>query len=143
MMGGGDRTESAMARGRSARTTHARKTFLAVLAERCNVSEACRTAGIGRATAYEWRDADPAFAADWAEAEEQAADRLERIAWERAESGESDRMLEILLKAHRPKYREKQAVEVSGYVQVDHTIEARRELADLFGPTPHEILIDG
>lgn len=121
------------------RTDRARARFLEVLADQCNVSEACRAAAIGRSTVYQWRDGDPVFAAAWAEAEEQAADKLEKLAWDRAESGESDRMLEILLKAHRPKYREKQAVEFSGSVQVNHMVEAQAEVAELFGPTPHLI----
>lgn len=99
---------------RSKRTDRARKTFLEILESTCNVSEAARSAGLGRRTVYEWRDEDPTFAAAWAEAEDAAADRLEQIAFERATEGKSDRMLEILLKAHRPKYREKQAVELTG-----------------------------
>jgi hypothetical protein len=96
------------------RTDRARKAFLQVFSETCNVSEACRAASIGRSAAYAWRNDDPGFAADWDEAEQTAADLLEKVAWERATSGQSDRMLEILLKAHRPKYREKQAIEVAG-----------------------------
>jgi len=101
------------------RTDEARKTFLATLAESCNVTAACRAARIGRATAYEWRDADEAFAAEWAAAVEEAVDGLEQEAWRRARDGVdkpvtfrgqitatyreySDRMLEILLKGHRP-----------------------------------------
>jgi hypothetical protein len=107
-----------------------------VLADTCNVSEACRTANIGRTTAYEWREADPSFAAAWKDAEEAAADKLEREAWRRAVEGTdkpvtfqgvitatykeySDRMLEILLKAHRPeKFVEKSKVEHSGGVSI-------------------------
>lgn len=106
--------------------TNARATkFVKVLAHSCNVSEACRAAGIGRSSAYEWREADPEFAAAWEEAEQEAADKLEREAWRRAVEGTdkpviyqgeitdtfkeySDRMLEVLLKAHKPKYRDKQ-----------------------------------
>lgn len=103
---------------RTPRPDRARETFLKVLAETCNVTEAARAAGIGRRTAYEWRQADQVFAADWAEAEEEAGDKLEREAWRRAVEGidkpivhkgeitdtykeYSDRLLEILLKAHR------------------------------------------
>jgi len=121
-----------MARGRTVRPDRARETFLDVLRETCNVSEAARAAGIGRRTAYEWRAADPAFAEAWKEAEEIAADKLEREAWRRAVDGTdkpisfqgvitatykeySDRMLEILLKAHRPdKFVERSKSEVTG-----------------------------
>jgi len=106
-------------RGRSVRTDRARETFIETLAQTCNVSEACRASGISRTAAYEWRESDTDFATAWKEAEETAADRLEREAWRRAVDGTdkpvtfqgaitatykeySDRMLEILLKAHRP-----------------------------------------
>lgn len=68
---------------------------------------------------YEWRDDDPDFAAAWAEAEETAIDALEKVARDRATEGKSDRMLEILLKAHRPeKYVERYKTEHSGSLTV-------------------------
>jgi hypothetical protein len=108
------RYNAEMPRGRSNRTDRARATFLQVLEDTCNVAEAARQAGMSRRSAYDWRDADPVFAADWKDAEEAAADKLEQVAFERAKSGLSDRMLEILLKGHRPKYRDKH--------QVDHGV---------------------
>lgn len=96
------------------RTARARETFLRVLSETCNASEAARQAGIGRSSAYEWRKDDAAFAADWDDAEQVAIDKLEHVARERAIDG-SDRMLEILLKAHRPeKYVERYRAELTG-----------------------------
>jgi hypothetical protein len=122
---------------RTARTDRAREAFLATLAETCNVSEAARAAKIGRRTAYEWRDDDPSFATAWDQAEQEAADKLEREAWRRAVEGTdkpvtfqgmitatykeySDRMLELLLKAHRPdKFKERVANEHSGAVTLN------------------------
>ena len=110
------------------RTDRAREAFLTVLRQTCNVSEAARAANFGRSAAYVWRREDSDFAAAWDDAEQEAADRLEREAWRRAVEGVdepithqgiitgtykkySDRMLEILLKAHRPKkFVEKQLV---------------------------------
>lgn len=110
---------------RTIRTDKARKAFLAILRETCNVSEAARAANIGRQSAYDWRGDDEAFAAAWDEAEQEAADKLEREAWRRGVDGtdkpvtfqgritdtykeHSDRMLELLLKAHRPeKFKER------------------------------------
>lgn len=130
-----------MTRGRTVRPDRARETFIKVLAESCNVSEACRAANIGRTTVYEWRNAEPEFAAAWEEAEETAADKLEREAWRRAVEGVdkpvtfqgvitatykeySDRMLEILLKAHRSeKFVEKVRNEHSGGVTLNVTKE--------------------
>jgi hypothetical protein len=92
----------------------AREIFIQQLRETCNVSHAARCAGIGRRTAYDWREADPAFAADWDSAEQEAVDALELVARERAIDG-SDRMMEILLKAHRPeKYVERFKGEIGG-----------------------------
>jgi hypothetical protein len=110
---------------RTIRTDHARAEFLRVLSESCNVSEAARAAGIGRRSAYDWRDDDEQFAADWKEAEEAAADKLEKFAWDRATTDKSDRMLEILLKAHRPeKFVEKQKVEHSGSVTIGAVLDS-------------------
>lgn len=125
-----------MSRGRTVRTDRAREKFLAVLAETCNVSEAARSAGMSRRSAYDWRDADADFASAWDDAEQEAADKLEREAWRRAVEGTekpvtfqgvitatykeySDKMLELLLKAHRgDKFRDKASVEHSGGVSV-------------------------
>ena len=119
-------------RPRTIRTDRAREIFMSVLRQTCNVSEACRTAGFGRSAAYEWRHSDPVFNAEWLDAEDEAADRLEREAWRRGVEGidkpisykgvitasykeYSDRMLEILLKAHRPeKFVEKIVSEIQG-----------------------------
>lgn len=99
---------------RTPRTDRARETFLKVLADTCNVSEAARSAGIGRRTAYDWKAADEAFSQAWDDAEEVAIDHLEKVARDRAIDG-SDRMLEILLKAHRPeKYTDRVRNEHSG-----------------------------
>lgn len=117
---------------RAKRTDTREDRFLTVLRETCNVSEAAKAAGVGRRTVYEWRDADTAFRSSWDEAEQEAADKLEREAWRRAVEGTdkpitfqgaitatykeySDRMLELLLKAHRPeKFKERVSTEHTG-----------------------------
>lgn len=117
---------------RTKRTDRVEEKFLDVLRQTCNVTEAARTAGIGRRTAYEWRDADEAFRAAWDDAEQEAVDGLEREAWRRAKEGVpkpvtfqgkitdtyleySDRMMELLLKAHRPdKYKDRVTNEHTG-----------------------------
>ncbi len=115
-----------MARGSvTVRTDKARETFLTALAKSCNITMACAAAGIGRQTAYKWREDDPLFGEAWRDALEEAVDGLEKEAWRRAVEGVdrpivyqgvvtgsyreySDRMMEILLKAHRPeKYIER------------------------------------
>ncbi len=93
--------------------------FLAQLRETGNVSAAARAAGTCRSRCYEWRRRDRAFAADWADALEEAADRLEMEAFRRAVKGVdedrffqgsvvgevtrySDSLLMFLLRARRP-----------------------------------------
>jgi hypothetical protein len=97
---------------RTIRTDRARATFLKTLAATCNVTRAAHRAGMGRTAAYDWRSDDAEFAKEWDDAIEAAADRLEEVAFRRAKTGQSDRLLEILIKAHRPKYRDKQEVDL-------------------------------
>ena len=99
------------------RTDRARDTFIETLRLSCNVSAACRAANIGRSAAYAWRREDEAFSEAWAEAEAEAIDNLEGVAYTRAMAGESDRMLEILLKGHRPeRYVERRQVDFTGKI---------------------------
>jgi len=107
-----------------------------------NVSRACAAISLTRSRAYEWRTADPLFAAAWDEAVELGTDELEEEARRRAFSGVdepvfyqgevcgevrkySDTLLIFLLKGRRPdKYRERVTIDVN---QLDSDIE--RELA--------------
>lgn len=109
-----------------------RKTFLKVLALNGNVTAACNSAGVERSTVYDLRKSDQAFAAQWSDALEQAADTLEAAAFKRAVKGVrrvmhsagkvvgveydySDSLLQTLLKAKRPnEYRERIQIEHVG-----------------------------
>jgi hypothetical protein len=92
--------------------------FLAVLAETCNVSEACRRSGVPMTVAYRRRKMDAAFRAGWIEAIGHAYQRLELVLLDRAfngtekvirrRDGSEERVLEYsnqlglaLLKMHR------------------------------------------
>lgn len=106
--------------------------FLQKLIETGNVSVSARIVGIEKATAYNHREADPEFRAAWAEAIDTAVDLLEHGARTRALEGTlepvyqggkkvgeirrySDRLMELLLKGHRPeKYAGQFKVEHSG-----------------------------
>lgn len=139
-----------MMANRTKRTDSRQEKFLAVLAQTCNVSEAVRAAGIGRTTAYAWRETDQAFRAAWDEAEQEGADALEREAWRRAVEGVdrpityqgditatykeySDRLLELLLKAHRPeKFKDR--------VQAEHTGRVGLGVADTLSPDDRRAL---
>lgn len=92
--------------------------FLGVLAETCNVSEACRQSGVSISVAYRRRKSDAAFRAAWIEAVGAAYQKLELVLLERAfvgtekvitrRDGSEERMTEYsnqlglsLLKMHR------------------------------------------
>ena len=61
--------------------------FLSVLAETCNVSEACRRSGVPMTVAYRRRKMDAGFRAGWAEAIAAAYQRLELVLLDRAFNG--------------------------------------------------------
>ena len=63
------------------------RAFLEVLAETCNVSEACRQSRVPMTVAYRQRKMDAGFRASWIEAIGVAYQRLELILLERAFSG--------------------------------------------------------
>jgi hypothetical protein len=61
--------------------------FLSVLAETCNVSEACRKSGVPMTVAYRRRKMDAAFRAEWNEAIAIGYQRLEALLLDRAFNG--------------------------------------------------------
>ena len=110
--------------------------FLEILATTANVTVSANQTGIDRATAYRRKHSDEVFKQRWEEAIEEAVDLLEGEARRRAAVGVdepvyykgkivgevkkySDRLLIVLLKAHRPaKYRENFSMTHSG--KIDH-----------------------
>jgi len=76
--------------------------FLAKMRATGNVYLSCEAAGIPRSTAYYWRNKYKTFADEWDAAKEDAVDKLDAEAWKRATTGQSDRLLMFLLKAHKP-----------------------------------------
>jgi len=106
-----------------------RAVFIQNLAQHGVVGRAAAAAGWPSSTAYALRKSDPEFARLWEEAVEFAADALEAAARERAVDGVlrpvyqqgalvghvreySDRLLELMLRAKRPEYRERRDVDV-------------------------------
>ena len=61
--------------------------FLKVLADTCNVSEACRRSGVPMTVAYRRRKMDAAFRAEWIETIAIGYQRLEAVLLERAFNG--------------------------------------------------------
>ena len=114
-------------------------TFLRVLAQTCNVSGACRLAGINRRTAYAAREAHEEFAEQWDEAIEQAKGMLLTEAHNRIFNGTtethrdadgnvvrtihkySDTMLIFMMKGYFPEMFRQQNVDVHHDGTVKHT----------------------
>ena len=100
-------------------TANRRARFLAALAETGTVTHAAKAIGVARTTPYVWRDADPAFAAEWESATEEVADEIESGVLTLAlRCGDKDvpkpavQAAIFLLKGMRPeKYRERHHVD--------------------------------
>lgn len=135
------------------KTPEKERAFLSALAETCNVTEACKLSGVGRATAYAWRVTDPDFAIEWEKAKAIGAEALEDEAMRRARVGVdepvfhlgevcgtvrkySDTLAIFLLKGAMPdKYRENSKLELSGNLALNTLSddEIKAELATLLG----------
>ncbi|MDL2341435.1 MAG: hypothetical protein QFB89_08910, partial [Pseudomonadota bacterium] len=85
-LAGGDKPQLRQTTARSWSKAKA-KEFLSVLAETCNVSEACRQSGIAVSAAYRRRKSDAGFRASWLETIAAAYQRLELVLLDRAFNG--------------------------------------------------------
>lgn len=75
--------------------------FRSLIATGGHVSKACELANVSRQRVLQWRADDAAFARDYDDALEYGTENLEERAYSRAMDN-SDRMMELLLKARRP-----------------------------------------
>lgn len=106
--------------------------FLTAFREHGVVWHACEAAGVARRTVYDRKKADPKFAEQWADAEAEAVDRLEKAAHDRA-LAMSDTLLIFMLKCRRPEvYRDKvdHAVKGDFGIQIIHHYPAKRAEAE-------------
>lgn len=112
----------------------AKERFLVALERVGTVTSAAKSAGIGRTTAYEWREDDEKFADAWDHAMEAKADELEESMFTRAVGGDT-RAAEFMLKAMRPeKYRERHDVRAdvrAGVVQVPERYATEEDWGDV------------
>ena len=129
-------------------TAEAKAAWLQAFASSYTVSSACRVAGVGRRTVYEWRQQDEDFAVAWADIDEANVEELEAEARRRAYEGVvkpvtvagardevrefSNDLLMFLLKARRPeKYRDRATVRHEGSIDLgDLAPERLRDLSD-------------
>ncbi len=91
-----------------------RRQFLKAFCESGNVSASCSAVGIDRSTFYRSLKRSPAFAEQIEQAKVEAIGVLEDAAWERATSGQSDRILMFLLQSLKPDTYGRRQVEVTG-----------------------------
>lgn len=131
-----------------------KRRFLTILVETGgNVTAACKSIKIGRATAYRWRQGDEEFARHWDIAMDLSTQRLEDEVIQRATIGtsrplmyqgrivgnvreKSDLLLMFMLKARRPEiYRDK-------FDSSHGPSGSQRRAAATFGHTPAPTLID-
>jgi hypothetical protein len=132
--------------------------FLTALASLGNVSRACKTAKVGRQTAYDKKAADPEFSARWDEAQVIADELMEGEARRRAvegvlkpvyQSGKlvgkvreySDSLLQFLLRGHNPaKFCDNSRVVLAGDASAPIKTEHSGKVAvELSGMTNEEL----
>ena len=105
------------------RTAKKKEAFLeAYKAKACNISEACKAAGVGRRTYYDWATNDAAFVADVQEIDEAELDWAESMLKKGIQEG--DRILLIFFLKTKGKgrgYVEK--VDVGGQLGVNLRFE--------------------
>ena len=104
--------------------------FLKSLSGHCNVSQACRDAGVTRTTVYRRRDNVLSFAAKWDEAVETALDAIELAVVTESLGGDMQTARWFLSRRRPQVYGDKLALEHSGKeggpIQVDvAAIEAK------------------
>lgn len=93
-------------------TNDLKRRFLQGLREHGTVYHAARAADISRTTAYAWRQDDPEFAREWAEALEDNTEKLEASLYQRAFT--SDVLGIFMAKARRPEvYRDNYKIDVN------------------------------
>ena len=147
--------------GHVGRVTRLRaREWLEAMAITGNVSEACRISGLPSTSAYRLREKDAGFRALWLEAELIAADLLHAEARRRAYDGVdkpvyqqgvkvgvireySDKLLEVLLKAHKPDmFKDRKEVAHTGAVVHFHIEGVERAPIDATNAQPGPITIE-
>ena len=116
-------------------TPKRQQTFLDVLSETGNITEACKAIKVSRMSLYRFRKKNKKFAEAWEEAEYRGVDALIEEARRRAHDGVdephfyqdqivgyvrkySDTLLIFLIKAKRPEYRDTYQMNMDGTLTV-------------------------
>lgn len=124
--------------------------------------------GVTVKTLFNWRDEHPAFLQAMIDGKEKAdaevahslykmatghtitaeklvkkGDDFEAVRYKQYIPGDSAAAYRWLLNRRRQDWADKQVHEVTGTIIHEHRAAAQREVDDLFGPTPHEIVLNG
>jgi hypothetical protein len=107
----------ANARAVDKRQAPKKRKFLSEIAKFPNVTRAAGLAKIHKTVVYLWKRHDPSFARAWDEALQVGVGVLEDRAFDIALKGDPDsnstaRLIEFLLRAHDPKYRDTSRMEI-------------------------------
>ena len=94
-----------------------REPFLEALGKTISYTAAAKAVGVSRRTVLDHRKKDPKFDAACADALEEALDLVEHAARNAALGGDV-RAMELILKAHRPIYRDRHEIAVAGGVVI-------------------------
>ena len=113
--------------------------ILSLMSEGLSLAAAAAEIGVHRQRVYDWASRHPDFAdtVKLAQAKRQAF--LERRLLTASDGPVVTSTIFALKNAGPEDWRDKREVEHSGQVAVDHTIEAKREVEAVFGPTPYLI----
>jgi hypothetical protein len=114
--------------------------ILSLMSEGLSLAAAAAELGFHRQRVYEWTERYPDFAdtVKLAQAKRQAF--LERRLLSADDGPVVTSTIFALKNAGPDDWRDKREVEHSGAVAVDHTIAAKREIDEIFGPTPHLVI---
>tara|TARA_R110000824_G_scaffold303833_3_gene491677 strand:+ start:1184 stop:1600 length:417 start_codon:yes stop_codon:yes gene_type:complete len=104
--------------------------FLEALKAMPVVRLACEHAGVSRKTAYQWRDQNEEFRAEWRSALEDGIDMIEAQLHARARTS-SDRAAMFLLRSlRREVYGDHVAVDVKAHLTLDEVAKAKASLEE-------------
>ena len=108
-------------------TVERKRLFVQSYREQGSIYHAAIEARISRKTAYNWMDADLAFAQAVEDSKEDCYDQVETSVFRKAIAGDTISSI-FYLKAHRPKFRDRLQVDID---QVDNEIRARLQAQQL------------
>lgn len=90
-----------------------KQAFCDLLVDGQTPERAAKAIGVVRATVYNWKAADPAFAVRWDEARERKIEAVENVLYQQAMAGDLGAIC-FFLKAHKPHIYNRRTVVLEG-----------------------------